>query len=221
MGSIDLDMVGRLALGALLGGLIGLERETHSQPAGLRTHMIVSLGACLMMLVSIHMATLTPSTHGDPARIAAQVVTGIGFLGAGAIMRFGMSVRGLTTAASLWTAAGIGLAAGCGYWQAAVVTTGFTLVALFVFNKFEKAFLQGRAYRRFVVHAKDTPGLVGRVETVMERSGISIREVDIQRDLVEKKLQLTIVARCPEKADVDLLSRAIGEVQEVDKVEIE
>ena len=87
MASFDLEMVGRLALGAFLGGLIGLERETHSQPAGLRTHMIVSLGASLMMLVSIRMAKLDGVAHGDPGRIAAQVVTGIGFLGAGAIGR--------------------------------------------------------------------------------------------------------------------------------------
>ena len=220
MGSIDLDMVGRLALGAFLGGLIGLERETHSQPAGLRTHMIVSLGACLMMLVSLRMADLAPG-RTDPGRIAAQVVTGIGFLGAGAILRFGMSVKGLTTAASLWTAAGIGLAAGCGYWQAAVVATGFTLIALFVFDKVEKAFLKGRSYRRFVIHAKDTPGIVGRVEAVMEGAGVGIREVDIQRDLVEKKLQVSIVASCPEKADVDLLSRSIGAFPEIEKVEID
>src|SRR2546426_8834199 len=125
MDAADLQMAGRLCLAALLGGLVGLERETHSQPAGLRTHMIVSLGACLMMLVSIYMTKLDPA-RADPGRIAAQVVTGIGFLGAGAIMRFGMSVKGLTTAASLWTAAGIGLAAGCGYWKAGSVATLFT-----------------------------------------------------------------------------------------------
>jgi putative Mg2+ transporter-C (MgtC) family protein len=216
----DLVMVGRLALAGVLGGLIGLERETHSQPAGLRTHMIVSLGACLIMLVSLYMAKLDP-TRADPGRIAAQVVAGIGFLGAGAIMRFGMSVKGLTTAASLWTAAAIGLATGCGYWKAGSAATLFTLVALFFFDKIEKAFIKGRAFRRFVIHAKDAAGLVGHVEEAMEKSGISIKEVDIQRDLVEKKLQVTIVASCPENADVDVLSRAISAFTEVEKVEIE
>src|SRR5438045_3802502 len=117
MGPADLEMAGRLCLAGLLGGLIGFEREVNSQPAGLRTHMIVSLGSCLIMLVSIHMSELAPG-RSDPARIAAQVVAGIGFLGAGAIMRSGLSVRGLTTAACLWTAAAIGLAVGCGYWRA-------------------------------------------------------------------------------------------------------
>src|SRR5262252_11255075 len=127
MDPADLQMAGRLCLAGLLGGLVGLEREVHSQPAGLRTHMIVALGSCLIMLVSIQMGAMNPG-RGDPARIAAQVVAGVGFLGAGAIMRSGLSVRGLTTAACLWTVAAIGLAVGCGYWLAALVTTGLTLI---------------------------------------------------------------------------------------------
>ncbi len=216
----DLEMAGRLALAALLGGLIGLDRERHVQPAGLRTHMVVSIGACLIMLVSLYMHQLNPA-KSDPGRIAAQVVTGIGFLGAGAILRFGMSVKGLTTAACLWTSSGIGLAVGAGYWKAGVVATILTLIAVFVFDKVEKAFISGRAYRRFVIHARDAAGLVGRVEGVLERSGISVRHVDIQRDLVERKLQITLMAACSDKADVDALSRAFSDLGGVEKVEIE
>lgn len=220
MGSVDLEMAGRLCLAALLGGLVGLERELHSQPAGLRTHLIVSLGACLMMLVSLHMAQLGP-TPGDPGRIAAQVVTGIGFLGAGAIMRFGMSVKGLTTAACLWTVAGVGLAVGCGYWKGAGVATVLTLGATFGLQKVEKVIFQARSFRRIVVHAKDVTGLVGRLEELMAKAAIRIREVDIQRDLVEKKVQVSITASCPENADVDALSRVFSTLSEVEKVEID
>jgi putative Mg2+ transporter-C (MgtC) family protein len=217
----DLEMLGRLALATLLGGLIGLEREMHGQPAGLRTHMVVSLGACLVMMVSVYMWREVDPQRADPGRIAAQVVTGIGFLGAGAILRFGMSVKGLTTAACLWTAAAIGLAAGVGYWKAAAATTLLTLVAIFVFDKVEKAFLTGRMYRRIVIHARDVSGLVGRVEDLMEKAGVSIKELDIQRDIVEKRLQVAIIAACRDSADVDLLSRAIGGLGEVEKVEID
>jgi putative Mg2+ transporter-C (MgtC) family protein len=216
----DLEMVGRLALAAVLGGLIGLERESHGQAAGLRTHMVVSLGASLVMLVSFYVNSLSPE-KADPGRIAAQVVTGIGFLGAGAIIRFGMSIKGLTTAACLWTAAGIGLAAGCGYWKAAVVTTAFTLVATFFLDKLEKTVLHGRAFRKVVIHSKDTAGMVGRVEHVLGRFGLNIREVDIQRDRVEKKLQITILATCEENTDVDALTRQVTEIPDVEKVEIE
>src|SRR6185295_10019535 len=155
----DLDMIGRLCLAALLGGLVGLEREFHHQPAGLRTHMIVSLGACLIMQVSMHMTELSAG-KSDPARIAAQVVAGVGFLGAGAIMRSGLSVRGLTTAACLWTVAGIGLAAGCGYWKGAVTATVLTLTATYLFQKLESRVSKGRFIRRFIIQARDSATLV-------------------------------------------------------------
>ena len=220
MDAADIQMAGRLCLAGLLGGLVGLEREMHSQPAGLRTHMIVSLGACLIMLVSIHMSELSPG-KSDPARIAAQVVAGVGFLGAGAIMRSGLSVRGLTTAACLWTVAAIGLAVGCGYWRAAVVTTVLTLVATVVFQKFERKLSMGKMVRRFVVHAKDSSTLVSKIEEIMARSGIGVREVDLQRDLVEKKLQVSITALCAEDSDMDKLSRAFSALPDVEKVEID
>jgi putative Mg2+ transporter-C (MgtC) family protein len=220
MDAADIQMAGRLCLAGLLGGLVGLERELHSQPAGLRTHMIVSLGSCLIMLVSIHMADLSPA-RSDPGRIAAQVVAGVGFLGAGAIMRSGLSVRGLTTAACLWTVAAIGLAVGSGYWRAAVVTTALTLIATVVFQKVERRFSKGKAIRRFVVNAKDSATLVSQLEAVMAQAGIVVREVDLQRDLVEKKLQVSITATCSEGVDMDKLSRAFSAVADVEKVEID
>src|SRR5262245_1428103 len=220
MDSADIQMAGRLCLAGLLGGLVGLEREIHSQPAGLRTHMIVSLGACLLMLVSMHMAELSPG-KSDPGRIAAQVVAGVGFPGAGAILRSGLTVRGLTTAACLWTVAAIGLAVGCGFWRAAVVTTALTLVATIVFQKIERKFSKGKAVRRFVVQARDSSTLVARIEEIMVQAGVGIREVDLQRDLVEKKLQVSITAICAEDVDMDKLSRKMSALPDVEKVEID
>ncbi|HVE42537.1 MAG TPA: MgtC/SapB family protein [Planctomycetota bacterium] len=220
MDPADLQITGRLCLAGLLGGLVGLEREVHSQPAGLRTHMIVALGSCLIMLVSIQMGALNPG-RGDPARIAAQVVAGVGFLGAGAIMRSGLSVRGLTTAACLWTVAAIGLSVGCGYWLAALVTTGLTLLALTVFQKVERRFSKGKSFRRFIVQAKDSATLVAQLETILRQQNIGIQELDLQRDLVEKKLQVSITAICPEQVDMDKLSRAFSALPEVEKVDID
>lgn len=119
------EMILRLVLSAILGGLIGLERETSNRPAGLRTHILVSLGSALLMLVSMY-----GFPDGDPARLAAQVVSGIGFLGAGTILREGNNVRGLTTAASLWVSGGIGLAIGNGMYTIGVFTGLFVLFAL-------------------------------------------------------------------------------------------
>ena len=130
------DALGRLALAAALGSIIGLEREFREREAGLRTHLLVSLGSALFTIVSAFgfhdVLTHDPQVvvRLDPSRIAAQIVSGIGFLGAGAIIRQGLSIRGLTTAATLWVVAAIGMAAGAGFYSVAIITTIVALVAL-------------------------------------------------------------------------------------------
>lgn len=116
----------RLLLTMLLSGCIGAEREAHERPAGLRTHVLVGVGSCLFTLLSLSMA----EKHGDPGRIAAQVVTGIGFIGAGTIWLRGDVIRGLTTAASIWTTAAIGMVVGAGYYLLGTVATLMVLTAL-------------------------------------------------------------------------------------------
>ena len=129
------DVLARLALAAALGAAIGFERELREREAGLRTHLLVCLGSALFTIVSAYgfhefLTSGDAVVRSDPTRIAAQIVTGIGFLGAGAIIRQGISVRGLTTAATLWVAAAIGMAAGAGYYPGAVIGTILTLIAL-------------------------------------------------------------------------------------------
>ena len=119
-----LDWITRLVVAALLSGLVGFERETRQKAAGLRTHMLVGLGAALFTLVGAY------ALGGDPARVAAQIVTGVGFLGAGAIFRDGATVRGLTTAAGLWAVAAIGMATGAGLIAGAISATVVALVIL-------------------------------------------------------------------------------------------
>jgi putative Mg2+ transporter-C (MgtC) family protein len=136
------EIAARLLVAAALTGAIGLERELRERTAGLRTHMLVGVGAALFTLVSAYawgdfVFDRTRGTAFDPTRIAAQIVTGIGFLGAGAIIRQGLSVRGLTTAAGLWVVAAIGTAAGAGFYVAALVTTGIVVVALGPFRWLE------------------------------------------------------------------------------------
>jgi putative Mg2+ transporter-C (MgtC) family protein len=131
-----LEILLRVGLAAVLGGAIGFERELREREAGLRTHMLVSVGAALFTLVSAFAWTDWQFSNAsgvvfDPTRIAAQVVTGIGFLGAGAIIRQGLSVRGLTTAATLWVVAAIGMATGAGFYSAAVITTVLVLFSLY------------------------------------------------------------------------------------------
>ena len=124
------EMVLRLALSGVLGGVIGAEREYRGKVAGTRTHLLVALGSALMLLVSQHGF----GAQGDPGRVAAQIVSGIGFIGAGAIMVDRKSVHGLTTAAGIWVAAGIGMATAAGLYGLAIATTVLALVGLEVFG---------------------------------------------------------------------------------------
>jgi len=136
-------MIVRLLLTLVLSGLIGLERQVHRRDAGLRTHILVALGSCLIMLTSLYVFDIYKDQVAlDPVRIAAGVVTGIGFLGAGTIIREPDGVRGLTTAASLWVVAGIGLAVGVGFNKIAIYTTILVLVVLHFLRYIEMPLLK-------------------------------------------------------------------------------
>ena len=126
----------RVVVAAGLGGAVGLERELREREAGFRTHLLVSVGSCLFTLVSAYGFREFGDSTVDPTRIAAQIVTGVGFLGAGAIIRQGLAVRGLTTAATLWVVAAIGMASGAGYFSAAVITTALVLFSLWPLRTF-------------------------------------------------------------------------------------
>lgn len=144
----DYDTLIRLLIATLLGGLVGFERERRSWVAGLRTHMLVSLGACLIMIVSqfgFESSLHHENVHLDPSRIAAQVVSGIGFLGAGTILFWRNMIRGLTTAASLWAVAAVGLSVGCGLYLPAVCVTLIALLILAGLRPLEKKFLRKQA----------------------------------------------------------------------------
>ena len=132
----ELDIVIRLLLGFVAGSIIGFERSSRRQVAGLRTHILIALGATCLMLLSIWLPQ--QMNGGDPGRIAAQVVSGMGFLGAGAIIRLGNNIRGLTTAASLWLTAAIGMTIGAGMYLAALTTVILALIALVLLNRVER-----------------------------------------------------------------------------------
>jgi putative Mg2+ transporter-C (MgtC) family protein len=147
----------RLGLSVLLGGLLGLERELRGQSAGLRTHLLVSLGACLFTLCSLTVSQALPGmpshAEADVSRIASQVVVGIGFLGGGAILRHGTSIRGLTTAANLWLTASVGMASGLGFFLGAGFTVGLALLALTGLRPLERAL--HRRFRRLRKAARE------------------------------------------------------------------
>jgi putative Mg2+ transporter-C (MgtC) family protein len=136
------DIILRLFLAFIMGGIIGAERQLHRKAAGLRTHTLVCVGSTLMMLISIFIYyTFKEETNIDPSRIVGHVISGIGFLGAGTIIVTRGSIRGLTTAATLWATAAVGLAIGCGFYLAAMLTTVIIILALICLGTFEEKFL--------------------------------------------------------------------------------
>jgi putative Mg2+ transporter-C (MgtC) family protein len=140
---VQIDTIVRLLIAAGMGAAIGAERELHEHAAGLRTHMLVGVGACLFTLVSAF-GFESFSGSSDPSRVAAQIVTGIGFLGAGAILHEGLTIKGLTTAASLWVVAAIGMAVGLGMYWASGVAVAISIISLWVLQPFRRR-LRGRA----------------------------------------------------------------------------
>jgi putative Mg2+ transporter-C (MgtC) family protein len=188
----------RVALAAVLGGAIGFERELREREAGLRTHLLVSVGAALFTMVSAYAWTdWTFSTPQglvfDPTRIAAQVVSGIGFLGAGAIIRQGLSVRGLTTAATLWVVAAIGMASGAGYYIAAVATTALVLISLWPLRIL--AYRVALRFRpeegRVVVDLPSGASAVSVLE-VVESAGADVRSLEFEEEGDRRRVEVAV-----------------------------
>lgn len=178
----DLEMILRLILAAILSGLVGYEREVHGRAAGLRTHILVCLGSTLITLTSMHFFEVYKGqTTLDPARIAAQVVSGIGFLGAGTILRFKASVRGLTTAASLWSVAGIGLAVGSGLYIPAVVTTILILATLFFLTRIERLILRKDWYKIMEIETKSGAFQLENIRSILSEYEIEIKDFEVQK----------------------------------------
>lgn len=175
-----LGMILKLLLAAVLGGLIGLEREAHGRPAGLRTHILVSLGAALFTVIS----NTYRDPGSDPGRIASQIVSGIGFLGAGTIIRQGSIVRGLTTAASLWTTAAIGMAAGAGgnLMYLAVVAAVIVFITLGLINRFEQAMSSRQNIRDIFIGLSSGRGELPTVLEAVSGFGISILGISTEED---------------------------------------
>ncbi len=143
----------RLLISFMAGSLVGIEREMSNQPAGLRTHILISIGSTLVMLISIYIPQ-TFNDGGDPGRIAAQVVSGIGFLGAGAILKFGADIKGLTTAASIWAMAAVGMAIGAGMFWVSIIGIAVILFALTIMNLIEKRIFKQRSMRKIEIIVK-------------------------------------------------------------------
>ena len=217
---MDLSYVLKLSLAWILGGLIGLERESTKRAAGLRTHILVTVGSTLLTMLSFHVFDLyVGRAASDPARIAAQVVSGIGFLGAGTILREGPTIRGLTTAASLWVSAAIGMAVGMGAYAPAVYTTLIVLISLIGLRRLELRFLTGKHINVFSVTANDRPGLIGELGSTLGKMHVDIRNIEMSEMPQAGRVRIDLQVQLPLGTTVGMVAERLRSVADITGVE--
>jgi len=175
-----LDITIKIFLSLFLGGLVGLEREIKHKPAGLRTNILICLGSTIIMIVSLNLSKIYGSIV-DPSRIAAQVVTGIGFIGAGAIIRARGSVHGLTTAATIWVIAGIGLSIGNGYYSVALISTFVVMIILNLGIRLEKRFKPKTDTYRYNIISANIESVFNAIKNITNISLFEMEEMKIEK----------------------------------------
>jgi putative Mg2+ transporter-C (MgtC) family protein len=193
----DSEFIIRILISACLGALVGWERERQHQPAGLRTQMILAVGCTLAMALSINLAFqfVPQGVSGDPARLAAQVVSGIGFLGAGAILHYGVNIKGMTTATSLWTVAVIGLTVGAGHYIEAVSTTILLLIILAGITIFERRYIHPFMELNISLKAEDRPGIIEEIKGVLSGKGITVQVSSINKNIDDDRITIVLLIR--------------------------
>jgi putative Mg2+ transporter-C (MgtC) family protein len=212
----EIEQLARLAIAAVLGGVIGAERELSDQPAGLRTHILLTVGACLFTLISAYGF----GPNSDPSRLAAQIVTGVGFLGGGAILRHGITIRGLTTAASIWATCAVGVAVGVGSYVLAVGATVLVLAALVGLRAIRNVLRNYAASREELTVLTDPDFQVEKLTQLLHREGVSVR--GLQREVgADGGGRVQLVAKLPARYRAAHLVEEIAALDGVREVEWE
>lgn len=214
----QLEAMVQLVLAAGLGGLIGLEREYHGRAAGFRTHLLVGLGCCLVMIMSLHFEREFANASErqreilriDPARLAYSIMGGIGFLGAGAIIKHGVGVRGLTTAASLWCTAAVGMACGLGMYAIALFTSGIVLFTLFALHTIGAMFRK-HWYKTIRVVCEDKPDEIEDLAKLLTDHGVHIVDTGFDRNLQEHTVAITFEARFDDRGKMPNIYRVLAQ----------
>ena len=211
----------RLLLSLLLGALIGVDREKSRQAAGLRTHILICTGSTLIMLVSAYVPQQFLGPTADPGRIVAQVISGIGFLGAGAIFRLGVNVKGLTTAASIWVVAAIGITVGAGFYEAAIFATFLLLFVLVVLNIIEKKIFPFQILKVLRMKINST---VFNDEIILQKfkeHKIKLHQKNLTRNFQSNQTDLNYYIYLTGETNIDNLIKDLSDTEQIIQISIE
>lgn len=214
------EIILRLLLGAFIGGVIGFERQAHGRPAGFRTHILVCIASVLLMQISEYYYSLGSAGPGilraDPGRIAAGTITGIGFLGAGVILKTGFTIQGLTTAACIWVVSAIGLAIGSGLYLASIVTSVITIITLMVLRHIERR--MPRLSFRFLTINADESMSEEDISSVLGKYGVSISNIDYERCTGSKEAVFNITIAFSYKISIKDLVDELASLSSIRRV---
>ncbi len=211
----------RLSLSFVIGVLVGIERETRRQPAGLRTHILIAIGSTILMMLSIFVPQTFPNfQNGDPSRIAAQVVSGIGFLGAGAIIKYGTNIRGLTTAASIWVIAALGLTVGAGMYLGAIIGTAILLTALVLLNHTEKRHFTKHFYKILDVYTLDNNVSIQDLLPILQAHNVKVHNTDIEHFYTEDKTNFSLTIQFKSTIDMNSMITKLSNIKSVQKISL-
>jgi len=217
----ETEIIIRLVLGAILGGIIGFERQTHGRPAGFRTQLLVCMASVLIMIVSEyyqHLSYMDPSyVRVDPGRIAAGAITGVGFLGAGVILRMGITIQGLTTAACLWMVSAIGLAVGGGLYLAGIAACALTLFSLLVLRVVERK-MPRLVFKFLTIIADDS--IEEDIKSVLKAHNSRTASIDYEKDVLKGEITYNITISLKYDVPIKAILDEISSIKSVKKVVI-
>jgi putative Mg2+ transporter-C (MgtC) family protein len=209
-----LDITLKLLLAIALGGIIGLEREASQKPAGLRTHILTSVSAAMMMILSELMLSGKGASGGDMLRVAAAVITGMGFIGAGTIIQSQGMVHGLTTASTLWTVTGLGLVVGAGYYLIAVIFAVLVVASLVVFRRVEEAHLK-KTFYHYSLKIKDTPDILVNLRKLIFHLGLKLAELNLKKERNVSVVSLSFASSEEKERQFNQSLLSMGEIIEI------
>jgi putative Mg2+ transporter-C (MgtC) family protein len=212
-----LDILLKLLLAIALGGIIGLEREASQKPAGLRTHILISVSAAMMMILSQLMLAGKESSGGDTLRVAAAVITGMGFIGAGTIIQSQGMVHGLTTASTLWTVAGLGLVVGAGYYLVALLFAVLVIATLVLFRRVEETHLKKALYY-YHLRIKDSPDILVNLRKLIFHLGLKLAELNLKK---EKNISVVTLSFSSSEEKERQFNQSLFDMGEILEIKIE